>query len=51
MFTVELYARIRRSVMIDGLSRREAAKRFGNHCNTSDCQESCAGGRFHYWPM
>jgi hypothetical protein len=25
MFTVELYARIRRAVMVDGLSRREAA--------------------------
>jgi hypothetical protein len=27
----ELYAKIRRAVMIDGLSRREAAKRFGAH--------------------
>ena len=27
MFTVELYAGIRRAVMVDGLSRREAAKR------------------------
>ena len=27
MFTVELYARIRRAVMVDGLSRREAARR------------------------
>jgi transposase len=34
MFTVELYARIRRAVMVDGLSRREAAKRFGVHRNT-----------------
>lgn len=34
MFTVELYARIRRAVMIDGLSRREAARRFGVHRNT-----------------
>ena len=34
MFTVELYARIRRAVMADGLSRREAAKRFGVHRNT-----------------
>jgi transposase len=34
MFTVELYAGIRRAVMIDGLSRREAAKRFGVHRNT-----------------
>ena len=34
MFTVELYARIRRSVMMDGLSRRDAAKRFGVHRNT-----------------
>jgi transposase len=31
MFTVELYAKIRHAVMIDGLSRREAAKRFGVH--------------------
>jgi transposase len=34
MFTVELYARIRRAVMVDGLSRREAARRFGVHRNT-----------------
>src|ERR1700730_4063120 len=34
MFTVELYAGVRRAVMVDGLSRREAAKRFGVHRNT-----------------
>jgi transposase len=34
MFTVELYARIRRAVMVEGLSRREAARRFGVHRNT-----------------
>ena len=34
MFTVELYARIRRAVMIEGLSRREASRRFGVHRNT-----------------
>jgi hypothetical protein len=34
MFTVELYAGIRRAVMVDGLSRREAAKRFDVHRNT-----------------
>ena len=34
MFTVEFYARIRRAVMVDGLSRREAAIRFGVHRNT-----------------
>lgn len=34
MFTVELYARIRRAVMVDGLSRREAARQFGVHRNT-----------------
>jgi transposase len=34
MFTVELYAAIRRAVMADGLSRREASKRFGVHRNT-----------------
>jgi hypothetical protein len=34
MFTVELYAKIRRAVMVDGLSRGEAAKRFGVHRNT-----------------
>ena len=33
MFTVELYARIRRAVMVEGLSRREAAKWFGVHHN------------------
>jgi transposase len=34
MFTVELYARIRRAVMAEGLSRRDAAKRSGVHRNT-----------------
>jgi transposase len=34
MFTVELYARIRRAVMVDGLSRRDVAKRFGVRRNT-----------------
>jgi transposase len=34
MFAVELSARIRRAVMVEGLSRREAAKRFGVHRNT-----------------
>ena len=34
MFTVELYARIRRAVMVDGLSGREAARLFGVHRNT-----------------
>jgi transposase len=31
---VDLYAKIRHAVMVDGLSRREAAKRFGVHRNT-----------------
>ena len=35
MFTVELYAGIRRAVMVDGLSRRKAAKRFVYHGSTS----------------
>ena len=34
MFTVELYAKVRHAMMIEGLSRREAAKRFGIHRNT-----------------
>jgi len=34
MFTVELYAKVTQAVMIEGLSRREAAKRFGIHRNT-----------------
>jgi len=34
MFTVELYAKIRHAVMVEGLSRREAAKQFGVHRNT-----------------
>jgi hypothetical protein len=29
MFTVELYAKIRRAVMVEGVSRREAARRRG----------------------
>ena len=31
---MELYARIRRAVTIEGLSRREATTRFGVHRNT-----------------
>ena len=31
---MDLYAKIRHAVMVDGLSRREAAKRFGVHRNT-----------------
>jgi cation transport ATPase len=31
MFGVELYAKIRRAVIVDGMSRREAAKQFGVH--------------------
>jgi transposase len=34
MFTVELYAKVRHAVMIEGLSRREAAKRYCIHRNT-----------------
>jgi transposase len=34
MFAVELYAKIRRAVMVAGMSRREAAKQFGVHRNT-----------------
>jgi len=34
MLIVELYGGIRRAVMVDGLSRREAAKRFGVHRKT-----------------
>ena len=29
MYRVELYAQVRRSVFVEGLSEREAAKRFG----------------------
>ncbi|WP_408863216.1 hypothetical protein [Acidiphilium sp.] len=31
---MELYAAVRRAVMVDGLSHREAARRFGVHRNT-----------------
>jgi transposase len=34
MFTVELYAKIRRAVQVEGLSQREAARRYGVHRNT-----------------
>jgi transposase len=34
MFRVELYGAVRHAVMIDGLSHREAARRFGVHRNT-----------------
>ena len=29
MFTVEMYAAVRRAVMVEGISQREAARRFG----------------------
>jgi transposase len=34
MFRVELYGAVRHAVMIDGLSARESARRFGVHRNT-----------------
>src|ERR1700745_2650472 len=34
MLRVELYAKVRHAVMVEGLSRREAAKRFSIHRNT-----------------
>ena len=34
MFTAELYAKIRRAAMVDGVSHREAAMRFGIHRKT-----------------
>ena len=34
MFSVELYGRVRHACHIEGLSRREAARRFGIHRNT-----------------
>ena len=34
MFRVELYGAVRRAVTVDGLSHREAARRFGVHRNT-----------------
>ena len=35
MFTVELYARVRHACHVEGLSQREAARRFGIHRNTA----------------
>src|SRR5215218_854181 len=34
MFSVELYGRVRNACHVEGLSLREAARRFGLHCNT-----------------
>jgi transposase len=34
MFTVELYAKVCRAVQVEGLSQREAARRYGVHRNT-----------------
>ena len=39
MFTVELYAKVRRAVMIEGLSRREAVWRSPQH-NHEDAEFS-----------
>ena len=44
MFTVELYAGIRRAVMVEGLSRREAAKRLAFIATRSP---RCSNIRFH----
>lgn len=34
MFSVEVYSKIRRAILVDGLSRREASRLFGVHRNT-----------------
>ena len=34
MFAVEMYARVRRSVMVEGMSVREASRVFGLHRDT-----------------
>ena len=34
MFSVEVYAKVRRAVLVDGMTRREAARIFGVHRNT-----------------
>ena len=34
MFSVELYGRVRHACHVEGLSQREAARRFGLHRNT-----------------
>ena len=44
MFTVELYAKIRRAVMVDGVNRGEAARRFGIHRNTIALPDMWCGG-------
>ena len=36
MYDVELYAKVRRAVMVDGISRRQAARRFGVDRKTVD---------------
>ena len=43
MFTVELYAGIRRAVMVDGLSRREAVWRSSQH-DFKDAAVFCPAG-------
>ncbi len=44
MKSVELYARVRRAVFIDGLSRREAARLFGIDRRSVNKMGSFAGG-------
>ena len=34
MFSVEVYAKVRRAVLVDGMTRREAARIYGVHRNT-----------------
>ena len=34
MYSVEVYLRVRRAVMVEGMSMREAARTFGRHRDT-----------------
>jgi hypothetical protein len=43
MFTVELYARIRRAVMVDGLSRRDVNRPFIRGCLSTPVTLHCRG--------
>ena len=34
MFSVEIYSKVRRAVLVEGMTRRESARLFGLHSNT-----------------
>ena len=45
MYTVEIYARVRRAVLVEGKSRRAVAREFGLHPTDEDLSVGTPGWR------